>query len=170
VPRWGWPDAGARATALAVGALGDRVYLGIGEEGEIGPAVQVLEAWTGRVMGEWPAPRPPLGLAPAADPSVLYLWDDDGVIALRHTREGMVQLWRAPLGRMEMDSVVAVRPAPAGDRVAVVGRREGAGRLILLSAATGRDTARWNGSPPDVAWDVRGRLLVPAGAELLWLR
>jgi hypothetical protein len=69
-----------------------------------------------------------------------------------------------------MDSVAAVRPSPDGRRVAVVGRRDGRGRLVVLSAASGRDTARWNGSPPDVAWDVRGRLLVLEGRELLWLR
>ena len=75
-----------------------------------------------------------------------------------------------PLRRLRMDSVTAVRPGPVGLRVAVVGREDGRGRLVILAATTGRETVRWNGSPPDAAWDVRGRLVVPRGKELLWLR
>lgn len=169
VARWGWPDVGARATALTVGVLADRVYLGVGGEDQPA-AVHILDAWSGVPQGVWEAAAAPHGLAAGPDPAVLYAWDGDGVLALRHARTGLLPVWRAQLGRMGMDTVTAVRPSPDGRRVAVVGRRGERGRLVLLSAATGRDTARWNGAPPDVAWDDRGRLLAPEGRELLWLR
>jgi hypothetical protein len=170
VTRWGWPDAGARATALAVGALGDRIYLGIAEGRSQPPGVRVLEAWTGREVGAWEMTATPRGLVASGDPRLLYAWDDDGLTGLRHAPGGLLPTWRTSLRGLGMDSIAAVRPSPDGRRLAVVGRRGGAGRLVMLSAATGRDTARWNGTPPDVAWDVRGRLLVPEGRELLWLR
>jgi len=170
VPRWGFPDVGARATALAVSNLADRIYLGVEEGPDLSPSVFVLEAWSGRVMGVWEAGRAPAGLAAGADPTRLYAWDGEGVLALRHSGRTLLPEWRAPLARLRMDTVIAVRPSPGGDRLAVVGRKGETGRLVVLSAATGRDTARWNGSPPDAAWDVRGRLLVPSGGELLWLR
>lgn len=170
VARWGWPDVGGRATALAVGTLGDRLYLGVDEGEDRPPSVHILEAWSGAHLGAWAAGRPPAGLVAGPDPTVLFMWDREDVLALRHGPGGLYPLWRTSRGRLGMDTVTALRPSPDGRRLAVLGRRGERGRLAVLSAATGRDTARWNGSPPDVAWDGRGRLLVAEGSELLWLR
>jgi hypothetical protein len=170
VTRWGWPDGGARATALAVGPIGDRVYVALAEGRSQGPQVLILEAWSGRVMGRWESGRAADELAFGPDPRVLYARDSEGVVALRHVGGSLLPLWRVSLGKLGMDSIRAVRPSPDGGRLAVLGRRGDATRLAILSAVSGRDTARWNGAPPDVAWDGRGRLVAPVGRELLWLR
>ena len=168
--RWSWPEAGSAAGALAISPLGDRVYLALdgSDERDLEPAVQVRDAFSGRVVASWDAPAPIRGLESSAD-GRLYGWDEDGVFALRHVPEGLAEVWRLSLGRVGLERVDAVRVSPSGGRVAVLARGEGGG-VRVLDAADGRIVARESEAPLDAAWDVQGRLLVLGTREVRVVR
>ena len=168
--RWGWPEAGSEAGALAISPLGDRVYLALdgSDARDLEPAVQVRDAYSGRVLASWDAPAPVRGLEAAAD-GRLYGWDEDGVFALRHAPEGLAEVWRVSLGRAGLERIDGVRVSPSGARVAVLARGEGGG-VRVLDTADGRVAAREGEAPPDAAWDVRGRLLVLGTREVRVVR
>jgi len=170
VLRWGWPEAGSEAGALAVSPLGDRVYLALNgsDERDLEPAVQVRDAYSGRVLASRDAPAPVRGLEAAAD-GRLYGWDEDGIFALRHAVEGLAEVWRVSVGRVELERVDALRVSPSGGRLAVLARGEGGG-VRVLDTADGRVVAREGEAPPDVAWDGRGRLLVLGTREVRVVR
>ncbi len=164
VPRWGWPDVGADAAALAVSRLGDRVYVGVVGTDAVDPGVQVRDAFSGRVLAAWEASEPVRGLEAGADGRV-YGWDDGGVFALRHTVAGLEEAWRVSLGGVDLERVDALRVSPTGERLALLARGEGGG-VRVLDAADGRVVGREGEAPPDAAWDVRGRLLVLGEREV----
>ena len=168
VTRWGWPEAGSTAGALAISPLGDRVYVGLnGDDArDLVPAVQVRDAFSGRILSTWEAPAPVRGLEASPD-GRLYGWDDDGVFALRHTTAGLEEVWRvSPAG---LERVDALHASPSGAKLAVLARGEGGG-VRVLDAADGRVIAREDETPPDAAWDVRGRLLVLGTREVRVVR
>ncbi|HLL82516.1 MAG TPA: hypothetical protein VK420_07680, partial [Longimicrobium sp.] len=123
VTRWGWPEAGSEAGALAISPLGDRVYLAVNGDDDRSPAVQVRDAYSGRVLSSWEPPAPVRGLEAASD-GRLYGWDDDGVFALRHVAGGLTEVWRVSPG---LERIEALRVSPSGARVAVLARGEGGG-------------------------------------------
>lgn len=168
VTRWGWPEAGSEAGALAISPLGDRVYLAVNGDDDRSPAVQVRDAYSGRVLSSWEPPAPVRGLEAAAD-GRLYGWDDDGAFALRHTPGGLAAVWRVSLGRVGLERIDALRASPSGARIAVLARGEGGG-VRVLDTADGRVVAREGEAPPDAAWDVRGRLLVLGTREVRVVR
>ncbi len=166
--RWGWPEAGSTAGALAISPLGDRVYVALnGDDArDLVPAVQVRDAFSGRILATWEAPAPVRGLEPSPDGRV-YGWDDDAVFALRHTTAGVEEVWRVSLDGLER--VDALHASPSGAKLAVLARGEGGG-VRVLDAADGRVIAREGEAPPDAAWDVRGRLLVLETREVRVVR
>ena len=168
VTRWGWPEAGSEAGALAISPLGDRVYLAVNGDDDRSPALQVRDAYSGRVLSGWEPPAPVRGLEAAAD-GRLYGWDDDGAFALRHTTGGLAEVWRVSLGRAGLERIDALRVSPSGARIAVLARGEGGG-VRVLDTADGRVVAREGEAPPDAAWDVRGRLLVLMTREVRVVR
>jgi len=164
--KWGWPEGGSRAGALAVSPLGDRVYLALDGSGERGlePAVQIRDAFSGRVLGAWGAPAPVRGLEPGAAGRIVG-WDADALFVLRHAERGLDEVWRVSLGRLGFERIDGVRVSPDGGRVAVIARGEGGG-VRVLDAADGRVVGREDEAPTDAAWDVRGRLLVLRTREI----
>ncbi|HEY0151672.1 MAG TPA: hypothetical protein VGB92_06735 [Longimicrobium sp.] len=168
VTRWGWPEAGSEAGALAISPLGDRVYLAVNGDDDRSPAVQVRDAYSGRVLSSWEPPAPIRGLEAAGD-GRLYGWDDDGAFALRHVTGGLAEVWRVSLGRAGLERIDALRVSPSGGRIAVLARGEGGG-VRVLDTADGRVVAREGEAPPDAAWDVRGRLLVLMTREVRVVR
>jgi hypothetical protein len=166
--RWGWPEAGSTAGALAISPLGDRVYVALDgdDERDLVPALQVRDAFSGRILSTWEAPAPVRGLEPSPDGRI-YGWDDDGVFALRHTTAGVEEVWRVSLAGLER--VDAIHASPSGAKLAVLARGEGGG-VRVLDAADGRVIAREGEAPPDAAWDVRGRLLVLGTREVRVVR
>jgi hypothetical protein len=167
--RWGWPEAGSEAGALAISPLGDRVYLAVnGDDRGREPALQVRDAYSGRVLSTWGTPAPVRGMEAAAD-GRLYGWDEDGIFALRHAPAGLEEVWRVSMGRTDLERVDALRVSPSGARIAVIARGEGGG-VRVLDTADGRVVAREGQAPPDAAWDARGRLLVLGTREVRVVR
>lgn len=168
--RWGWPEAGSTAGALAISPLGDRVYLALNgdDERDLVPALQVRDAFSGRILATWEAPAPVRGLEPSAD-GRLFGWDDDGVFALRHSAAGVEEVWRVSLRRAGLERVDAIHASPSGAKLAVLARGEG-GAVRVLDAADGRVIAGEGEAPPDAAWDGRGRLLVLGAREVRVVR
>jgi DNA-binding beta-propeller fold protein YncE len=169
---WGWPHAGPAATALAVSPLADRVYLALDSSAVEGtdPRVQVRDQQSGRVLATLAQPAAVRWLA-AARSGALFGYAEAGgrgsVVALGHVVGGLEERWRVSLRRVGLGSPAAVRVSPAGDRVAVFGRRGGGVRL--LDGATGAVIGHEDESPLDVAFDAGGRLhlLYPSRTETI---
>jgi hypothetical protein len=169
---WGWPHAGPAATALAVSPLADRVYLALDSSTVEGtdPRVQVRDQQSGRVLATLAQPAAVRWLAVAGS-GVLYGYAEaegkGSVVALGHVVGGLEERWRVTLRRVGLDAPAAVRVSPAGDRVAVFGRRGGGVRL--LDGATGAVIGHEDESPLDAAFDAGGRLhlLYPRRTEII---
>jgi hypothetical protein len=146
------------------------VYLALDgdDERDLVPALQVRDAFSGRILATWDAPAPVRGLEPSAAGRV-FGWDDDGVFALRHTTRGMEEAWRVSLRRAGLERVDEIRASPSGANLAVLARGAGAG-MRVLDAADGRVIAGEGEAPPDAAWDGRGRLLVLGTREVRVVR
>jgi len=155
-PRWGWPDAGSPAGALAVSPLGDRVYVALegSAPGGVEPAVQVRDAQSGRVLSELSTAAWVRVLEPGRGDTLFALVAGD-VAALRHGPEGLVRLWSAGLVGLGVRRAEELRVSPAGGRIAVLARERG---LRVLDAATGAVVAGTDEAPRDAAFDVGGRL------------
>jgi hypothetical protein len=151
-PKWGWPDAGSRATAIAVSPLGDRVYVALAGDGDrdLEPVVQVRDAFSGRLLSEFELDGPLAALAARHD-GTLYAVADGAVARLRHGPGGLSREWRVSPGGDGRE----LRMAPVGGRVAVVEPGEGA---RVLHAGTGAVVGSSNTAPLDVAYDGKGRL------------
>ncbi len=162
--RWGWPDAGAAATAIAVSPLGDRVYVALdaSERNETAAAVEVRDAQSGRPLHRWEAPGPVTVLEAGPD-NTLYAVSRGSVLALRHGSEGLVVIWTAAV---EGD-VPRLRVSPTGTRVAVLGDEGG---VRLLETGSGKVVGRTDEAPRDAAFDVGGRLWVLYPREIRIIR
>src|SRR5687768_2718004 len=66
-PRWGWAESGRPAVAAAASPYGDRVYISLASGREGGPALQVRDAATGRVLFTEDQEQMITGLAVAPD-------------------------------------------------------------------------------------------------------
>ncbi|HEX8695559.1 MAG TPA: hypothetical protein VF746_24310 [Longimicrobium sp.] len=155
-PRWGWPDAGSPVSALAVSALGDRVYVALEGSGrhDVEPAVQVRDAQSGRVLSTFATGEPVRALEPGPDNS-LYALSGGDVVALRHGPQGLARLWSTDVTGLGFGGVDALRVSPSGARVAVLSREDG---VRVLDARTGAVVGRTKQAPRDAAFDVGGRL------------
>jgi DNA-binding beta-propeller fold protein YncE len=163
--RWGWPDAGAAATALAVSPLGDRVYVALdaSERNETAPAVEVRDAQSGRPLHRWEAPGPVTVLEAGPD-NTLYAVSRGSILALRHGSEGLVVIWTSAV---EGDQP-RLRVSPTGTRVAVLGNGDEGVRL--LETGSGKVVGRTDEAPRDAAFDVGGRLWVLYPREIRIIR
>lgn len=168
VPRWGWPDAGSRVSALAVSPLGDRVYVALAGSSRhhVPVSVQVRDALTGRVLSTWEAPDVVRAIEPAPDGTLFALIGND-VTALRHGAGGLVPLWSEGFGGIGRAPADALRVAPNGRRVAALARGSD---LRLLSAADGTVLEESKRAPRDAAWDAAGRLWVLGPREIRIVR
>jgi hypothetical protein len=148
--RWGWPDPGSRASAIAASPLGDRVYVALAgnDDNGVEPSIEVRDALTGRVLSTAEISGPVRVLESGPD-NTLYALTEDAVTALRHGPDGLATLWTTGVEGEEL------RVSPAGSRVAVLERGRG---LRVLDAATGRVVGRTDEAPRDAAYDVAGRL------------
>ncbi|HWK89365.1 MAG TPA: hypothetical protein VNP72_05195 [Longimicrobium sp.] len=149
-PRWGWPDAGAEATGIAVSTLADRVYVALGGDAEV---MQVRDAQSGRVLFASPQGGSLRQVAAAMDGSV-YGVLGGRVVKLRHARDHLETLWSVSPGTGGEGEMV-LRVDAAGRRLAVF--RPG-GRLLVLEPVRGAVVGRTREAPRDAAFDVRGRL------------
>ncbi len=162
--RWGWPDAGAVATAIAVSPLGDRVYVALdaSERNGTAPAVEVRDAQSGRPLYRWEAPAAVTALEVGPD-NTLYALAGGSVLALRHGSGGLAPLWSVTAEGDEP----RLRVSPTGARVAVVSDGEG---VRLLETGEGRVVGRTDEAPRDAAFDVGGRLWVLYPREIRIIR
>jgi hypothetical protein len=168
--RWGWPEAGTDATALAVSPLGDRVYLALAGDDDVGPRVQVRDAESGRVLATVEMPEPVRWLAAAPDGTLLGWGGEDGggsAFALATGPDGLTERWRVPLRRLGLEAPVRARLAPAGDRVAFLADGP-EGRLVIADSA-GALVSRTK-PPRDAQWDAAGRLHLLYDGELRTVR
>ena len=152
--RWGWPDAGAPATAIAVSPLGDRVYVALDASERYGtpPTVEVRDAQSGRLLYGWEAPAAVTALEAGPD-NTLYALAGGSVLALRHGSGGLAPLWNVAAEGDEP----RLRVSPTGARVAVVSEGRG---VRLLETGEGKVVGRTDEAPRDAAFDVVGRLWV----------
>ena len=151
-PQWGWPDAGSRATAVAVGPLADRVYVALAgrEENEVAPAVQVRDAISGRLLSVFQLDAPLSALEAGRD-GALFGVGNGRVLKLRHGPGGLEREWIVSAGN---DEGGELRLSPAGGRLAVKSGDE----VRVLDATTGETVSRTSEAPLDVAYDGEGRL------------
>lgn len=167
-PRWGWPDAGSRATALAVSPLGDRVYVALAgsDRNDVPASIEVRDAFSGRRLSVHRTGDPARRLEIAPD-GTLYALVGGEVVALREGREGLRQLWRKGFGGLGAPDADELRVSPSGMRLAVVARGK---ELRLLAAPDGRVLEEGKQSPRDVSWDAAGRLWVLGAREIRIVR
>jgi hypothetical protein len=162
-PRWGWPEAGAEPLAGAVSPLADRVYLALDTAGGREAALQVRDAATGRLLAAADEDPALAALATALDGG-LFAAGGGAALRLAHTADEVRRVWREPTGVRGADGWMALRVDPAGRRLAVFGRGEGA-RLALLDARTGELLGETREAPRDAAFGPEGRLyLLEEGA------
>jgi len=161
--RWGWPDAGAPATAIAVSPLGDRVYVALdaSERNGTAPAVEVRDAQSGRPLHRWEAPAA-ITVLEAGPDNTLYALVGGSVTALRHGSGGLAPLWSVAAG-----DEPRLRVSPTGTRVAVLSEDEG---VRLLETGSGEVVGRTDEAPRDAAFDVEGRLWVLYPREIRIMR
>lgn len=159
-PRWGWPEAGTAAGALAVSPWGDRVYLALDgdEEGEVEPRIETRDAASGRTLATVPVPVPVNSLMVAPDGTLFGLAEEDGagaVFALRPGPDGLVGVWRTSLERLGLTGPARLRLSPDGSRVAVFAEEGG---VRLLRATGGEVVGKSEEAPLDAVFDGAGRL------------
>jgi hypothetical protein len=166
--RWGWPDAGSPVSALAVSPLGDRVYVALAgsERNNVQPAIQIRDALSGRLLSTFQTDGGVQALQVGRD-GTLYGVLGGSVVALRHGREGLKQLWTRELGGIGRDDPDVLRVSPDGKRVAVVARGR---ELHLLAAGDGKVLEESKRAPRDAAWDASGRLWVLGAKEIRIVR
>jgi ribosomal protein L24E len=168
VPKWGWPDAGSRVSALAVSPLGDRVYVALAGNGkhDVPTSVEVHDAFSGRTLSTWEAPDVVRALVPAPD-GTLYALAGADVLALRHGAAGLGVVWSKGFGGIGGPQADALRVAPGGGRVAVLARGK---ELRVLQAKDGAVVEESKRAPRDAAWDAAGRLWVLGPREIRIVR
>ena len=155
-PRWGWPDAGAPPAGAAVSPLADRVYVATDTAAGQRARLLVRDAASGRVLSTGEQGAVVRGLAAARNGA---LFGTAGGFALRFAHEGdrLEAAWSQAAGADGGDGWLELRADPAGARVAVFGRGEGA-RLVLLDARTGDVLGATTTAPLDAAFGPEGRL------------
>jgi hypothetical protein len=162
-PRWGWPEVGAEPLAGAVSPLADRVYLALDTAAGRQAALQVRDAATGRLLAAADEDPALAALATAGDGG-LFAAGGGAALRLAPTADEVRRVWREPTGVRGADGWMALRVDPAGRRLAVFGRGEGA-RLALLDARTGELLGETREAPRDAAFGPEGRLyLLEEGA------
>jgi hypothetical protein len=168
VPRWGWPDAGSRVSALAVSPLGDRVYVALAGSSrhDVPTSIEIHDAFSGRVLGAWEAPDVVRALDVSPDGTLFALAGGD-VLALRHGPGGLNVLWSKGFGGIGRAEADALRVARDGARVAVLARGH---ELRVLSARDGAVVEESKRAPRDAAWDAAGRLWVLNAREIRIVR
>lgn len=155
-PAWGWPETGGEAVAVAVSPLGDRVYVSVLGTDDEGPAIQVRDAASGRVLFSAPQEEPVRGLTASPDGTLLGL-SGTAVVRLRHAGQRLERVWAVtPALGGDPDSA-QLRLSPDGRAVAAFGRGRGA-RMAVLDAAAGVGTGEASDAPLDAAWGTGGRL------------
>ncbi|HEU4558907.1 MAG TPA: hypothetical protein VFS20_13700 [Longimicrobium sp.] len=166
--RWGWPDAGSAVSSLAVSPLGDRVYVALAgsERNNVAPAIQVRDALSGRLLSTFPTSSGIKELQVGPD-GTLYGVLGGSVVALRHGRDGLKQLWARELGGLDRDDPNVLRVSPDGKRLAVVARGR---ELHLLATGDGKVLEESKRAPRDAAWDASGRLWVLGAREIRIVR
>lgn len=167
-PRWGWPDAGSRVSALAVSPLGDRVYVALAgsSRNDVPSSIEVRDALSGRLLSTYETAAAPRRMEIAAD-GTLYALVGGDVVALRHGREGLAPLWSRGFGGIGHPEADELRVAPSGRRLAVLARGKD---LRVMDAADGKVLQESKQSPRDVAWDAAGRLWVLGSREIRIVR
>jgi hypothetical protein len=167
-PRWGWPDAGSRVSALAVSPLGDRVYVALAgnADHDVAPAIQVRDAFSGRLLATWPSGLE-VRVLEAAPNGTLFAAVGDEVMALRPVPDGLKKVWATGFGGFGRARPDALRVSPGGDRLAALARGR---ELRLLASADGRVLQESKEAPRDAAWDVSGRLWVLGAREIRIVR
>jgi DNA-binding beta-propeller fold protein YncE len=169
-PRWGWPEPGSDAGAVAVSPLGDRVYLAVeGDDAlDLPRTVQTRDALTGRVLAESVPPEHVRELAAAAD-GTLFGRGERRVFALRPGPGGLTVRWDVPVAASGLPRADGVRVSPDGARVAVLARGKGGG-VRVLDARTGAVVGRTDEAPLDAAYGVEGRLWILNAREVRVVR
>src|SRR6185436_18223681 len=78
-PRWGWPDAGSRVSALAVSPLGDRVYVALAgsSRNDVPASIEVRDALSGRLLSAYRASDPARRLEVGPDGTLYALMGGD---------------------------------------------------------------------------------------------
>ncbi|HET6228518.1 MAG TPA: hypothetical protein VFE05_00485 [Longimicrobiaceae bacterium] len=175
LPRWGWPEAGPAATALAVSPLGDRVYLALAADTveDADPAIRTLDAQSGRMLGTADEDLPVRFLAVGREETVFGYAEGGGkgsVFALKPGAGGLAERWRVSLRQLELEAPVRVRLSPRGTRLAVFSTAADGGGLRVLDAATGAVVSNAEKPPLDAAFDAGGRLLLLYPRELTLVR